>query len=135
MGDASYTRADRRRREKIDEAVGRITEGDARFFERRPDREYRVRLAALVELEQNTALEGAEFILTRPGYRWYAVVRQIVPGVRMRVFAQGEADQDTDVPEEFARALYSQIVCPGSELAILERNVAAAIAKREERRS
>ena len=133
--NAPDTRAERRRREKIDEAVGRVTEGDARFFERRPDREYRVRLAAMVELEQNTALEGADFIHTRPGYRWYAVVRQMVPGVRMRVFAQGEADQDTDVPEDFARTLYSEIVCPGSELAIVEQNVAAAIAKRQEKRS
>lgn len=132
---ADLPRAERRRREKIDEAVGRITESDVRFFERRPDREYRIRLAAMVELEQNTALEGADFLHTRPGYRWYAIIWQIAPGVRMRVFGQGEADQDVDVPDDFARALYGQIVCPGSQLAIAERNVAAAIAKREEKRS
>ena len=56
-------------------------------------------------------------------------MRQIVPGVRMRVQAQGPADHDVDLPEDVVRGLWSDVVKPGSYFADLELRICEALAK------
>ena len=125
----AYTRAERRRLQRLGDRVDRVTQGDARFFERFPDREYRVRVTAAVELEIDAGSDRKEEIVPlEPELRWYTIVRQIAPGVRIRVKTQGPADHDVDLPEDVARHLYGQIVTPGSYFAHVEQQVAEALA-------
>ena len=59
------TRAQRRKMQKLADRVDRVTQADRLFFERRPDRQHRVRLAS--EVQQNEQLEGARLAIP-PGF-------------------------------------------------------------------
>ncbi len=125
------TRADRRRIETLAAAVGRVTDGDARFFERFPDRRHRVRLASPAEVETDAILKGQPDISTTPGSRWVAIVKQLVPGVRVRAVERsiGRGGNDLDLTEELARWAYDQMVVPGSFAHERERQMVAALAR------
>ncbi len=79
------TRAERRRIKTLAPALGRVTDGDARFFERFPERQHRVRLASTAEVETDAILKGEPDISTASGSRWVTMVKQLAPGVRLRV--------------------------------------------------
>ncbi|KQT16176.1 hypothetical protein ASG40_18225 [Methylobacterium sp. Leaf399] len=79
---------------------------DARFFERRPDRNHRIRLASRAEVEMIRLLHPDNVIT--PGMRWYTSVRQIRKGVRLRGFTIGLADLDCDETEEVCRSVYER---------------------------
>ena len=81
------------------------------------------------ELEQNAAMANVDHRSLEPGLRWLTIVRQIEPGVRVRVFVQGPGAFDTDVNEAEAENLFRQAAPPGSRAATIERQMRAAIAK------
>ena len=109
LDEVPLNRAQRRRLQKLGERIDRITRADAMFFERFPRRNHRTRLAAPVEIEEHEIATGKPLQLPR-GFRLYAAVRQIEPGVRVRVFRPAPADRDCDVSEEFAAGLFADCI-------------------------
>lgn len=125
------TRTDRRHIKTLSAAVGRVTDGDARFFERFPERRHRVRLASTAEVETDAIVKGEPDISTVPGSRWVTIVKQLAPGVRLRVVERsiGRDGNDFDLSEEMARWAYDQMVVPGSYMWERERQMVAALAR------
>jgi hypothetical protein len=97
------------------EALGakndRVTQADAKFFERFPNRKHRVRLTAQAEIRQREIVEGEAFS-PPPFWCAYTVVRNIAPGVRLRLFTYGPEDSDTDVDEATACAIFEAVATP-----------------------
>ena len=122
------SRADRRRLDKHQPSVDRVTEADAKFFARFPDRRHRVRLAAAAEVAQNAIMAPEEDLTPLLGSRWIVMVKQIQPGVRMRAFAQATGVDEFDAEEDEARDLYNAKVRLGSRLHAIEAQVRAAMA-------
>lgn len=125
------TRTDRRRIKTISAAVGRVTDGDARFFERFPERQHRVRLASTAEVETDAIIKGKPDISTVSGSRWVTIVKQLAPGVRLRAVERsiGREANDFDLSEEMARWAYDQMIVPGSYMWERERQMVAALAR------
>jgi hypothetical protein len=110
MSEIRLTRAQRRQMQKLADKVDRVTQGDRRFFERRPDRQHRVRLAGMAEFEQHELINGPLEI--PPGFQLFAVVRNIAPGHRMRLFLPAPEGRETDVSEITARAIWDAVATP-----------------------
>lgn len=115
---AALSRQQRRRLKMSSAAVQRVTDADAKFFDRFPLRAHRVRHAARAELDANAAAQGLKRIETEPGRRWFTVVRQIAPGVRSRLFVQNRNDADTDMSEAEAQGVYEWLARTGSSKAL-----------------
>jgi hypothetical protein len=105
------TRAQRRQMQKLADKVDRLTEADRLFFERRPDRQHRVRLAGLAEIEQQALLEG-EPLKLKPGFKLYAVVRNVVPGARLGLLLPAPEGRETDLSEAMARVIFEVVATP-----------------------
>lgn len=121
----------KRRLAATTDAVDRVISSDAAFFERFPWRSHRVRYAARAELEANAAAMGVETIKTEPGRRWFAVVRQIEPGVRARLFVLNDATAEPDMDEDQAAAVYDWLARNGSSRALeIEAKIRRAVAER-----
>jgi hypothetical protein len=61
-----------------DDAMDAASEGDRIWFEERPHRRFRIRPHIAGEWPYGSLGEQL------PGWRWFTVVRQIAPGVRLR---------------------------------------------------
>ncbi|TXN15887.1 hypothetical protein FV219_01580 [Methylobacterium sp. WL122] len=84
------------------------TEADRKFFERFPHRQYRMRRMGRAEIGQLEAVSGGS-ILSEPGDAPFVMVKNIAPGVRLRVFVPGPADEDgSDAPEGGIAILWAQ---------------------------
>src|SRR4051812_9141353 len=105
------TRTQRRQLKKLADRTDRVTQADRLFFERRPDRSHRVRLASLSEIDQNELLEGKPQAIP-PECRIFAVVRNIAPGVRLRLFIFGLEGSETDLTETMARTIFEESATP-----------------------
>lgn len=81
----------------LGDAVMRELDGDRRFFERRPHRSYRLRRAFPAEGEQVSILIGGECPMRASAL--FTAVRQLTPGVRVRIFFLGPRDLETDVSD------------------------------------
>ena len=99
----TLSRAQRRRFKKLADRVDRMTQADRAFFERRPDRQHRVRLAHSAEIEQHEILDGP--IAAPTGCRVFVTVKNIAPAHRLRLFVLGIEGSETDLSEE-ACAIY-----------------------------
>jgi len=108
------TRNQRRQIEKLAPHVERLTEADRVFFDQHPDRQHRVRHTGEAELADIETMEGK---LMKPptDCRWFTIVRNVVPGARIRIFVANYNDTETglDVPEEFARTVFDTFAHPG----------------------
>ena len=96
------SRAQRRRFKKQADRVDQMTQADRLFFERRPERQHRVRLAHSAEIEQHEILDGP--IAAPTGC--LVAVKNIAPGHRLREFVLGIEGSETDLSEEEACAIY-----------------------------
>jgi hypothetical protein len=105
MSTIQLTHAQRREMRKLAERVDRVAQADARFFERFPNRKHRVRLASQAELGQYKIIDGGPVFLP-PGCRFFVVVRNVVPGARLRLFVRGLEFSETDLSEEMALAVF-----------------------------
>jgi hypothetical protein len=110
-GAIHLTREQRRQMQKLAEQIDRVTQADRRFFERFPDREHRVRLASEAEIEQNAILQGQPDS-PPPFCRVFTVVRNISPGVRLRLYTYGLEGSETDLDEATARAIFEAAATP-----------------------
>lgn len=129
----ALSRSNRRRFDRHQPSVDRVTAADAAFFDRHHDRTHRVRLAAAAEVAQNQIMAPDEDLTPVPGARWIVLVKQLRPGVRLRAFAQATGADDFDLSEAEARDLYDAKVRPGSRLHGIELQMQAALAKAEDR--
>jgi hypothetical protein len=93
-----------------DERAGRGSVEDARFFEQHPERNFRLRLATPGEVAER---EMFGVSVQRPGdhFCWIAI-KQITPGLRVRLHAEGPAPVGpiADISEAIARAVFMQIL-------------------------
>jgi hypothetical protein len=80
-----------------------MSRADAQFFERHPDRRYRVRLASADEIKVNPLNLPA-------GWRTYTAVHQVMPGIRLRAFLGAPEGAETGLPEELAAAIFRRAV-------------------------
>jgi hypothetical protein len=72
---------------------------DRRFFERQKHRNHRLRPAAQIELEQREIVDGSPLAEHR-GARWFTIVKQLVPGARLRRLVALNETLDPDVLSE-----------------------------------
>ena len=79
------TRGQRRRMKKLAKFADCATEADRLYFERFPRWQHRIKLSHRTEIEQAEIIDG-EPMTTLPGWRWFTVVPNVVPGVRLRLF-------------------------------------------------
>ena len=100
MRTPKHTRAQRRRMQKLADRIDLISEADRKYFERFAYRRHRVRVAGRVELEEDRILLGRARSLP-PGRQLYTAVRNVRPGLRLRMMFHGPADAD---PELFSEA-------------------------------
>jgi hypothetical protein len=107
--------------------VDLVTQADRKFFERRPDRQHRVRLASQAEIGQQELLQG-EPIETLPGCRIFTIVRNIAPGARLRLFTYGLEGAETDLSETIARAIFE--ACATPQIRRIEADIRATLEAR-----
>lgn len=84
-----------------------VIESDRRFFKRFPERRHRVRLASQSEIADLRAASGSRLNLPK-GFEYLTAVRQIAPGVRMRVFLHATAGAWDDLPEDVAARIFDE---------------------------
>jgi len=83
-------------------------EADRRFFERRPDRVYRVRRMSRAEIGQWETAQGDRLAITDE-YAAFTVVKNFAPGVRMRIFVPGPPDEDgNETSDDLGRFLWER---------------------------
>ena len=104
------------------------TSVDATWFAANQLRTTRIRHATPAELEIN-ARELRRSMSPGIGRRWFTLVRQVVPGLRFRIFATNVADALTDeVHEAVAAQAYDATLAErsgGENLVTLERDLRA----------
>lgn len=125
---AKLNRQQRRRLEATAPAVDRVTEADARFFARFPDRRHRLRPMSAAELQQMVAsgiLDDAG-----PGERWGVAMRQVVAGARVRRAFRCKRDADLiDQPEAVAASTFAQLADADPRAPIIEAQVLAIMGR------
>ena len=87
------------------------TETSARFFERFPHRQHRIRFTGQAEIQQNEIVDREPWA-PPAGYRYFTAVRNVAPGVRLRLYACAPECCETDVDEITARALFESLATP-----------------------
>ena len=105
------TRNQQRQMKKLAPHIDRITEADRVFFEQHPDRKHRLRFASDVEIAELEVVRG-EVMTLPPGMRHFAIVRNVAPGVRLRVFVTNARHATTDVPEDLTAAIFDAVAPP-----------------------
>lgn len=105
MADLKLSSRQRRRLRDLDSAVERMVRSDARFFERFPHRQYRLRRASAEEVEQAEIMLNG-FAGNLPGRRPFCAVKNVAPGKRIRLFVDGPDDADVDIDEAEAMLVY-----------------------------
>ena len=123
------SRAALRRVAKHQAAIDRATDGDRRYFERRPDRTYRVRLASVAEIEAAGAALDMDMTPV-PGGRHVMLVRKLAGDVRLRILAQahGWMAGDLDlVGEDEAGRAYRYTCRPGTAAFRTEQQAIATL--------
>jgi hypothetical protein len=125
MSEAGFTRNQRRQIEKLAKLVDKATQSDRRFFERRPDREHRLRRAHRAEVLQAAALSNGEFdVDPGQGLAWHVVVRNLCNGVRLRQFVPFLENADSDLaPEEVCKELFEALADRHPEIKDVERQL------------
>src|SRR5262249_40869676 len=107
----NFTPEQQHKMQKLADPVDGVTQADQRVFGPRPERQHRVRLASQAEIAQDELLEGRPVEIL-PGCRIFTIVRNIAPGVRLRLFTYGLEGADTDLTEAMARAIYEACATP-----------------------
>lgn len=121
------SRAARRRVVDLAANVDKVTAADRAFFQRRPGREYRARLASAAEIETAGIVLDASSA-PMPGARWVMLVRRLADDVRLRVIAQSSRVDDLDgIDEADARAAYRAVCRPGTPQFQIEQEAVAML--------
>jgi hypothetical protein len=113
------TTSQRRRFQKLTDEIDRLLDTDRRFFERRPDRSYRLRRAFRQEIEA-AAFMGHALTDLPKGKAYFVLIHKITSAVLIRVFLVGSTDNETDVPDTWLQALFEQRVSEEPRLGQIE---------------
>ena len=81
-----------------------VKRDDDEFFEHHPDRQYRVRRAAAVEIRQKQFNGGLPPLA--PGDRWFLALWNLAPGRRVCLFIANRPDVDTNLTDGEAQAVF-----------------------------
>lgn len=95
-------------------------DADKRFFERRPHRRHRVRVASSAEAETSRLLSG---VVATPGGRLFIAVRKVADGARVRAlfFGPDESAADLDgMGEDEAAWLFERTASAHPKLTEIE---------------
>ena len=95
-------------REDEERGVGSIQ--DSAFFEQNPQRNFRMRLATQGEIAVTELISNNGMPLAVPeNAMWWVVIKQIAPGVRMRmqVYAALPPGPLNDIPEHVAQKVFT----------------------------
>jgi hypothetical protein len=103
MGCEHLSRAQRRQLKKLMARVYKIKDADRKFFERFPHRKHRVRPAGCAEVEQDALFAGKARPRLPPDLNYYAIVKNVARGARLRAIVIGNGGWDTNLSEEEAR--------------------------------
>jgi hypothetical protein len=88
--------------------VDAVSQADRRYFERL-NRSYRLRLASPAEIEQELILNNS-VARPLPGYTHFVAVKNVAPGVRLRLFFRGPETLDWETASEgTARAIWTSV--------------------------
>ena len=118
-------RALERKLQPLADAVGRTVEGDREFFDRHKDRSHRLRLASRAEIAAYSLIGDKPNRLPE-GQAWYSAIRQVRPGIRLRVVMAMRERADVDIfSETECRRIYEEGIGLNSETKKIDR--AAAI--------
>jgi hypothetical protein len=120
------TRNQQRQMKKLAPHIDRITEADRVFFEQHPDRKHRLRFASDVEIAELEVVRG-EVMTLPPSMRHFAIVRNVAPGTRLRLFVTNARHATTDVPEDVTAAIFDAVAPP--DLHEVEASLRAALAE------
>lgn len=104
--NGNLSRAQRRQMKKLSIGVDKITDADRKFFDRFPHRQHRLRLAGRAEIEHNALLASEGIPRRSPNRNYYAMIKSLAPGWRLRMIVVGNECWDTDVSEQEARACF-----------------------------
>jgi hypothetical protein len=102
-GGEHLSREQRRQLKKIAARVDQITDADRKFFEHFPLREHRVRLAGRAEIQYGALLAGESPRRLPPELYYYAIIKNVAPGARLRVIVIGDEGWDTQLSKQEAR--------------------------------
>jgi hypothetical protein len=111
MSEPKLNRNQRREMKRLAAAVEKAITSDRLFFNRHPDREYRLRHAYTAEIEQEAILQG-EPVIAMPGYRIFVVVKNLCSGSRLRMLVQGSDHAEVDVSEAEACDIFEMMQTP-----------------------
>jgi hypothetical protein len=109
--------------------IDRITQADRKFFERFAQQRHLIRLATRAEIEQMAIIHCQDQTLPI-GFRHHVAVRNVAPGLRLRIFIIGCEGNDTDLSEMEACAIFDAHA--GDKARKLERLMRAAAVRRGE---
>ena len=98
MSSIKLTRAQWLRVEELEGQVFCVGEADRLFFEKFPHRKHFVRLAAPAEIDRQAILDGGLPEVPQ-GHRFFAIVRHVVPGRRLRLLTPAPEGTDTELNE------------------------------------
>jgi hypothetical protein len=83
---------------------------DRKFFRKHPTRSYRLRPALDIEVAEKDLINGTAVLLCPPGMGVFVSVRQVVPGVRLRLlFGAPAVEHWIDPPEDICQAWYEHL--------------------------
>jgi hypothetical protein len=105
MSTIQLTRTQHRQMQKLADRVDHVSQADRRYFERFPHRTHRVRIASQAEIAQYKIIDGGPVFLP-PRCQFFVAVRNIAPGVRLRLFVPGLEGSETDLDEATAYAIF-----------------------------
>jgi len=78
---------------------------DQAFFERRPDRRFRIRRAHSAEVRR-AEIEGGRSLALTPGSAWYAVVHHVGGGIVVGVLTVNSDRAEVDFSDHAAELLF-----------------------------
>jgi hypothetical protein len=116
----ALNRHERRKLAALAGPVGRAIAADRRFFARHPERRHYLRRAHASEIDQQRIIQQARLTIAAD-QRWYACVKNLGDGRRMRHFVILDAGVDCDMTEELARTVWSALATP--KVLAMEQNM------------
>ena len=114
-------RALERKPQPLADAVGHTVEGHREFFDRNKDRSHRLRLAPRAEITASALADRKPADLPED-MAWYTAIRQVRPGVRLRVVMPCASGADVDIfPEDECRKIYKEGIGLSPEATKIDR--------------
>jgi hypothetical protein len=116
--DATADRADLERMrvalidhlQELQKLVEKACESDRLFFERRPERQHRIRRSHRAEVMQSALFSRGTFdCRLPPGVALFTLVKNLGDGVRLRTFVPLLEHEDVNLPEQSCRALFETL--------------------------